>query len=136
LYKDRLLFKEVRVSGDIFTRDYLNNLTKVGYVDFQEDDCKGNPVVAYLQRHGVQQDDPTPLPNDGYTLSNTTFSVPLTNEPYSKISGDFNPIHVNPYFSCYASLPATITHGMWSSAATRRFVENIVAKDHPERVLS
>lgn len=140
LFKDRASFREVRVSGDIFTRDRLNNLTKVGYVDFQEDDCKGNPVAAYLQRHGVQQDLPTPLANNGYSLTtadvSSTFTTPLTNEPYSKVSGDFNPIHVNPYFSCYASLPTTITHGMWTSAATRRYVENVVAKDHPERVLS
>ena len=53
---------------------------------------------------------------------NTTFNAPLTNEAYSQVS-DFNPIHVNPYFSDYASLPATITHGLWSSAATRRYVE-------------
>jgi acyl dehydratase len=39
---------------------------------------------------------------------------------------------VNPYFSDFASLPATITHGMWSSAATRHFVESVVAKGHPE----
>jgi hypothetical protein len=29
----------------------------------------------------------------------STFNAPLTNEPYSKIFGDFNPIHVNSYFS-------------------------------------
>ena len=55
----------------------------------------------------------TPLAND-YSLNtpdiNTTFNAPLTNKPYLKISGDFNPIHVNPYFSDFASLPATITH--------------------------
>jgi fatty acid synthase subunit beta len=67
---------------------------------------------------------------------NTSFKAPFSNEPYSKISGDFNPIHVNPYFSDFASLPATITHGMWSSAATRCFVESVVAKGHPERVIA
>ena len=46
-------------------------------------------------------------------------------EPYSKISRDFSPIHVNPYFSDFASLPATITHGLWSSAAPRCYLENI-----------
>ena len=75
-----------------------------------------------------------------YTLTSadvpSTFKAPLTNEPYSKVSGDFNPIHVNPYFSDYASLPGTITHGLWSSAATRRYVENVVTKGRPNRVLS
>jgi fatty acid synthase subunit alpha, fungi type len=43
----------------------------------------------------------TPLPNKGYLLTTepAPFVAPLTNEPYSKVSGDFNPIHVNPYFS-------------------------------------
>jgi acyl dehydratase len=64
------------------------------------------------------------------------YSPQATNEPYSKISGDFKPIHVNPYFSDYASLPGTITHGMWSSAATRKFVENVAAEGRAERVAS
>ena len=99
-------------------------------MDFQQDDSQGNPVLAYLQRHGTAQDLTTPLVN-GYSLNtpdvSTTFNAPLTNEPYSKISRDFNPIHVNPYFSDFASLRVTITHRMWSSAATHCYVESIVA---------
>ncbi|KAF8873043.1 hypothetical protein BD779DRAFT_1679447 [Infundibulicybe gibba] len=46
---------------------------------------------------------------------------------------DFNFIHINPYFLNYASLPDTITtRGLWSSAATRRYVENVVAKGRPD----
>jgi fatty acid synthase subunit alpha len=112
----------------------------VSFVEFQQDDSQGNPVLAYLQRHGTRLVLPPPLANEGYTLTNpdvsTAFNAPLTNEPYSKISGDFNPNHINPYFSDFASLPATITHGLWSSAATRRYVETVVAKGHPERVIA
>ena len=140
LFKDRVSFRELSVTGDIFIQDQLKNFHKVGSVDFQADDTHGNPVVLYLQRHGVVQGLTVPLANEGYTLTSTegstSFSAPLTNEPYSGVSGDFNPIHINPYFSCYAGLPGTITHGLWSSAATRRYVENVVAKGHPERVLS
>ncbi|KAJ7019830.1 fatty acid synthase [Mycena alexandri] len=122
-FKDKTSYREVSVTGEIF-----------------QDDSRGNPVVAYIQRHGTPQGLATPLANEGYTLTNasgaTIFNAPLTNEPYSKISGDFNPIHINPYFSCYAALPATITHGLWSSAATRRYIENVVAKGHPDRVLA
>ncbi|KAL0065236.1 fatty acid synthase alpha subunit Lsd1 [Marasmius tenuissimus] len=139
-FKDRATYRSLSVTGEVFTRNYLKQLTKVAAVEFQQDDSQGNPVIAYLQRHGSPEGLLVPLPNDGYTLAgtdgSTTFNAPLTNEPYSGISGDFNPIHINPYFSCYASLPATITHGLWSSAATRRHVENVVAKGHPERVLS
>ena len=139
-FKDKTAYRNVSVSGDIFVRNQLKVLVKVGSVDFQQDDSQGNPVLAYLQRHGSPQGLTVPFANDGYTLTNadsgTTFNAPLTNEPYSKISGDFNPIHINPYFSDFASLPATITHGLWSSAATRRYVENVVAKGHPDRVIA
>lgn len=139
-YKDRVSFSELSVSGEIFIQDQLKNLQQVGCVDFQADDAHGNPVVSYLQRHGTAQGLTVPLANEGYTLTSTDDSTslfaPLTNEPYSGVSGDFNPIHINPYFSCYAGLPGTITHGLWSTAATRRYVENVVAKGHPERVLS
>ena len=137
-FKDRTAYRNVSVSGDIFVRNQLKVLVKVGSVDFQQDDSQGNPVLAYLQRHGTPQGLTTPLAN-GYSLNtpeNTTFSAPLTNEAYSKISGDFNPIHVNPYFSDFASLPATITHGLWSSAATRCYVESIVARGHPDRMIA
>ena len=138
-FKDKISYRDISVSGTIFVRDQLKRLVKVGSVDFQQDDCKGNPVLAYLQRHGSPQGLPTPLTNDGYSLTKSAesaFHAPLTNEPYSDISGDFNSIHVNPYFSDYASLPGTITHGLWTSAATRRYVESTVAQGHPERVLA
>jgi len=139
-FKDKTSYRDVSVSGDIFVRNQLKVFVKVGSVDFQQDDSQGNPVLAYLQRHGTPQGLLTPLANEGYTFANTAgttvFNAPLTNEPYSKVSGDFNPIHINPYFSDFASLPATITHGLWSSAATRRYVENVVAQGHPDRVLA
>jgi fatty acid synthase subunit beta len=137
-FKDKVSYREVSVSGDIFVWDQLKNLVQVGSINFRQDECKGNPVVTYVKRHGTPQGLPTPLANGGYTFATTdaVFNAPLTNEPYSKISGDFNPIHINPYFSDLASLPDTITHGLWSSAATRRFVETVVARGHPDRVLA
>lgn len=137
-YKDKAHYSSVTVSGDVFVRDQLKNLVKIGAVDFESENSQGNPVVAYLQRHGIAQGVTAALANEGYSLTDsgsTLFTTPLTNEPYSKVSGDFNPIHINPYFSDFASLPGTITHGLWSSAATRRYVENVVAKGRPDRVL-
>ncbi|KAI0649410.1 fatty acid synthase [Trametes meyenii] len=136
-YRNKTCYREVNVSGEIFVRDQIKRLVKVGSVDFLDDDSKGNPVVEYIKRHGKPQGLVSPLPNDGYTMTthtSTLFTTPATNEPYSKVSGDFNPIHINPYFADYASLPGTITHGMWSSAATRRYVETVVAEGKPERV--
>ncbi|KIY43927.1 fatty acid synthase [Fistulina hepatica ATCC 64428] len=135
-FRDKTTFRSVAVEGEVFIRNHLKILERVGTVDWQKDDSHGNPVLAYLQRHGTAEGLQTLLPNGGYSLATETFQAPFTNEPYSKISGDFNPIHVNPYFSDYASLPATIVHGLWSSAATRRYVETVVAHGKPERVVA
>ncbi|KAK7446754.1 fatty acid synthase alpha subunit Lsd1 [Stygiomarasmius scandens] len=68
-FKDRTSFRDVAVTGDIFVRDQLKNLVKVGSVDFQQVDSHGNPVLAYLQRHGKPEGLTVPLPNDGYSLT-------------------------------------------------------------------
>jgi fatty acid synthase subunit alpha, fungi type len=136
-YKDKVNYRSVAVAGDVLVRDHLGSLVKVAYVDFERDESQGNPVVAYLQRHGSAKSAPIPLTTEYHLTSDSNpslYRAPSTNEPYSKVSGDFNPIHTNPYFAAFASLPGTITHGMFTSAATRRYVETVVAKGVPDRV--
>ena len=139
VYKDKNTYSSINVTGRVFVRDQLKTLIPVATVDYNNGVSVGNPVTAYLQRHGKEQGKPA-LFETPYSLSSTlapsTYIAPSTNEPYSKVSGDFNPIHINPYFSDFASLPGTITHGMWSSAATRKFVETIATQGKPNRVLS
>lgn len=97
---------------------------------------KGDPVLEYLKRHGSPLAQPI-LFESGYALTTEgqcTFSTPSSNADYSTVSGDTNPIHTNPYFAALASLPGTITHGMHSSARTRRFVEQIAAENVGTRV--
>lgn len=62
--------------------------------------------------------------------------APLMNDPYSEVSGDFDPIHNNPCVADFASVRGAITHGLWLSTATRNYVENVVAQGHPECVPS
>ena len=136
-YKDKVNYRSVAVAGDVLVRDHLGSLVKVAYVDFERDESQGNPVLAYLQRHGSAKSAPVPLTTEYHLTSDSNpslYRAPSSNEPYSKISGDFNPIHTNPYFAAFASLPGTITHGMFTSAATRRYVETVVAKGVPDRV--
>ncbi|CAE6493369.1 unnamed protein product, partial [Rhizoctonia solani] len=138
-YKAKATYSSVAVEGSAYTRNQLKELVKVATVSYSTGHAHGNLVISYLSRHGEVQGDVKNLDGNGYTLTSSavssSFIAPATNEPYSKISGDFNPIHINPYFSDYAVLPGTITHGMWSSAATRKYVENVVAQGKPERVL-
>lgn len=138
-FKNKSTFSSVNVTGQVFVRDQLKTLIPVATVDYTNGISVGNPVTAYLSRHGMIQEAAVSF-DSPYTLTDaavsSTFVTPATNEPYSKISGDTNPIHINPYFSDYAALPGTITHGMWSSAATRKYVENVAAQGHPQRVLA
>ena len=73
-FKDRTAYRHVSVSGDIFIRNQLKVLVKVGSVDFQQDDSQGNPVLSYLQRHGTLPGLTTSLANEGYTLTNSDVS--------------------------------------------------------------
>ena len=54
--------------------------------------------------------------------------------PIQRSLGTSNPIHTNPYFAAFASLSGTIMHGMFTSAATRWYVETVVANGIPDRV--
>ena len=139
-YRDKSTFSSVKVTGAAFVRSSTKQLVQVATVDFEAHNVHGNPVLEYLKRVGTPAGLPIPLETGGYSLitdpTTATYTTPATNEPYSKVSGDFNPIHINPYFSDFASLPGTITHGMWNSAAVRKYIESAVANNHPERVIS
>ncbi|KIJ98322.1 hypothetical protein K443DRAFT_9285 [Laccaria amethystina LaAM-08-1] len=103
-------------------------------------DSWGNPVLTHLQRRG-------PVPKVSWCLSLTMTApsrmqvaaqhlllLPPTSA-YLKISGDFSPIHINPYFSNFASLPAAATHGFQSSIAIRRCVDNMDAKGRQDHAI-
>jgi enoyl reductase-like protein len=76
-FKNKTVYRNVSVSGDIFIRNQLKVLVKVGSVDFQQqDDSQGNPVLAYLQ-HGTAQGLTTLLAN-GYSLNTPDVSTTLT----------------------------------------------------------
>ena len=45
-FKDRTVYRNVSVSGDIFIRNQLKVLVKIGFVKFQQDDSQGNPVTC------------------------------------------------------------------------------------------
>ncbi|CAD6952845.1 unnamed protein product, partial [Tilletia caries] len=139
-FKDANSFSAVNVQGGIYHRDTKGTRTQRATIEYEADSVSfGNPVVEYVKRLGGSSQGPIPLEN-GYSINppstSSSFVAPASNEAYSLTSGDFNPIHINPYFSDFAALPGTITHGMFLSAATRKYVEEIAAEGHPERCLS
>ncbi|KAF9438054.1 3-oxoacyl-[acyl-carrier-protein] synthase [Entomortierella beljakovae] len=141
-FKNKTIFSHVETTGtvtmQISTKEHVEIAT-VHYSNHEE--THGNPVLAYLKRHGSPIEQAIHFENGGYSVMpegsfNSEVISPFSNELYAKVSGDFNPIHVNPYFADLAELPGTITHGMWTSASTRKFVEIFAADNHPQRVTS
>ncbi|KAG0311839.1 beta subunit of fatty acid synthetase, partial [Dissophora globulifera] len=141
-FKNKTLFSHVETTGtvsmQISTKEHVEIAT-VNYIS--EEETHGNPVLGYLKRNGSPIEQAIHFENGGYSVmpegaNSSEVIAPYSNEPYAKVSGDFNPIHVNPYFADLAELPGTITHGMWTSASTRKFVETFAAENHPQRVTS
>lgn len=94
---------------EIFGRK-LTELFSTVYVDFGH----GNSVIAYVQHHGTSEGALAYLPNDRYTTTDpaaATLPTSLSNRYCLNISGSFDPIHVNPYFSDFASVPGTVAKG-------------------------
>ncbi|ORX46933.1 hypothetical protein BCR36DRAFT_99854 [Piromyces finnis] len=100
----------------------------------------GNPAIEFIKKYAKANDRKIYFENGGYNILPKGVSLlqraPNTNEDYSLASGDVNPIHTNFYFANLADLDVPITHGMWTSAATRRYVETYAADNCAERVVS
>ncbi|KAI9314935.1 fatty acid synthase [Dichotomocladium elegans] len=141
-FKNKTVFANVKTTGTISMQVSTKEFVEVGKVEYEAGESHGNPVTEYLKRHGTEIEQAHHFENGGYSVmpAKSTYSsvvhAPASNEPYAKISGDFNPIHVNPYFADLAYLPGTITHGMWTSASTRKFVEIFAADNVPQRVVA
>ncbi|KAJ3106179.1 3-oxoacyl-[acyl-carrier-protein] synthase [Phlyctochytrium bullatum] len=138
-FKSAKQFSKISTTGLIYLRTNVET-KEVGCVDLQLENCFGNVAVEYLRRNGKPIEQDVFFSNGGYSILPdpkvfpAVVTVPTANDTYAKASGDLNPIHVNPYFADLAGLPGTITHGMWTSASTRKFVEIFAANNDPKRV--
>ncbi|KAJ2724547.1 fatty acid synthase alpha subunit Lsd1 [Coemansia sp. Benny D115] len=139
-FKSRTVYSHIVTTGRVMVQVSTKEFVHIADVAYECGESYGNPVAEYLKRHGQPIADSHLFENGGYSVmprgsefSSITHS-PGANDPYSNISSDHNPIHTNAYFADYANLPGTITHGMWTSASTRKFVETFAADNHPERV--
>ncbi|KAJ3244145.1 3-oxoacyl-[acyl-carrier-protein] synthase [Chytriomyces hyalinus] len=137
--KNATVFSELKTTGSVQLRTNRETF-EVAHVDYNAANCYGNVVLEYLQRSGAPIEQDIFFANGGYSVLPdskvfpATVVVPASNEAYAQASLDLNPIHVNPFFADLAKLPGTITHGMWTSASTRKFVEIFAANNDPKRV--
>jgi len=137
-FKNKAVFSQVETIGEVLLELPSKEVIQVASVNYQAGVSHGNPVIDYLQRYGSSIEQPVnfenPIPLSGKTP--LVLRAPASNEPYARVSGDYNPIHVSRVFASYANLPGTITHGMYSSAAVRSLVETWAAENNVGRVRS
>jgi 3-oxoacyl-ACP reductase-like protein/malonyl CoA-acyl carrier protein transacylase/acyl dehydratase len=120
--------------GNVYVTSPSQGEVVVATVTAQFEKVTANPVLGYLDRHSSLYLPMIPLSNEYHVATSEAFKTPKSNLDYSLLSGDTNPIHTNSNFSNYVGLPGTITHGMWTSAATRKVIDLIFAKDQPHLV--
>ncbi|KAI9502453.1 acyl transferase domain-containing protein [Coemansia spiralis] len=139
-FQSNNVFSSVSTSGKAMLRQGDGSEVHIANIDFEWNECTKNPVLEYLCRYEVKQ--ATNLFEDGGYLicipdvaeNQAHITVPSSNIEYARISSDANPIHVDPYVADVVGLPGTITHGMWTNAATRALVEIHAADSNQERI--
>ncbi|KOS21665.1 Fatty acid synthase subunit beta [Escovopsis weberi] len=137
-FKNKSVFSSVETQGEVLLELPTKEVIQIASVEYEAGESNGNPVVDYLQRIGSPLDQPINFEN-AIPLSGKAplqLRAPASNEPYARVSGDYNPIHVSRVFSNYANLPGTITHGMYTSAAVRSLIETWAAENNIGRVRS
>lgn len=137
-YKDIDVYSSIITTGKVFIELPTKEIIQIAEINYEAGKSYGNPVIDYLQRNGKPIEQAIIFENSIPLSSNEelTSKAPTTNEPYAKVSGDYNPIHVSRVFANYANLPGTITHGMYSSGSIRSLVEEWAANSVPERVIA
>ncbi|KAI8987783.1 fatty acid synthase [Mycotypha africana] len=141
-YKNSNMYSSVKTFGSVTMQVSTKEFVEVARIEYESGESYGNPVIEFLKRHAKEIEQANYFANGGYSITpdrsiyQSVVHAPVSNEPYANISRDFNPIHVNPYFADIGRFPSTITHGMWTSAAARKFVEIFAADNVPRRVVS
>lgn len=135
-FKSANVFSSISTHGNVYLELPTKEVIQIGSINYEAGVSYGNPVTDYFSRNGntieqaIKFEHAIPL-SSGEEL---TSKAPSTNEPYAKVSGDYNPIHVSRVFASYAKLPGTITHGMYSSGSIRSLVEEWAANSIASRV--
>ncbi|AET38733.1 tetrafunctional fatty acid synthase subunit FAS1 Ecym_3239 [Eremothecium cymbalariae DBVPG len=134
-FKNQNIFSSLKCEGRVLMELSTRENVPIGVVNYEAGESHGNPVIDYLIRNGSTLEHKVNLENP-IPIAEVKTQAPGTNEPYARVSGDLNPIHVSRHFSNYANLPGTITHGMYTSASVRALVETWAAENVSSRVIA
>lgn len=132
-FKNENVFSLVETKGQALLELPTKEIVEIATIDYEAGESYGNPVIDYLTRNGHEVEQPVHFENS-IPLTVVPSKAPSSNEAYANVSGDYNPIHVSRVFAQYTNLPGTITHGMYSSAASRSLVETWAAENKITRV--
>ncbi|KAL3458178.1 acyl transferase domain-containing protein [Aspergillus heterothallicus] len=106
----------------------------IGRVHLEDDRCRINPVIDFLDRHGAPRARRQLLQNPGWAGDSAiSFVAPSNSEPYASVSKDTNPIHTCSLFSRFAGRGEPVVHGMHLSATVRRILEWMVGDSRRSR---
>ncbi|KKK23050.1 hypothetical protein ARAM_004826 [Aspergillus rambellii] len=127
--------RSIHVTGNALARlDGLKH-QQVGVINFNCEQCSGNPVIDFLERRGRLSEAQTKFPTPGWsTRLSMEVRMPLNNQPYAELSKDYNPIHTSSIFASLADNHGTICHGMCTSAITERVLEYLVLEGNREHL--
>ncbi|MBH1945692.1 hypothetical protein I5L01_15895, partial [Erythrobacter sp. YJ-T3-07] len=98
----------LQVSGTVACANQRTGGARIGQVYFEQEDCRGNPVMEFIHQHGKLKAYRRTLENPGWT---EMFPImvqapsPSASASYSVASHDTNPIHTCKPFARYAGLP-------------------------------
>ncbi len=113
-------------------RGVLLDLVGEAYVG---DELVWRGVSAYLVRGeslpGTQSTVTVDLPDDFDVAADAVWRLPANlGRTYAGVSGDVNPIHLNPLAAKAFGFPKAIIHGMWTHARVLAALENRIPSAH------
>ncbi|KAI9826790.1 MAG: hypothetical protein M1819_007261 [Sarea resinae] len=125
-YSDYTQYDRVDTTGRVVLQSSKGAI-EVATVNYSAGSSVKNAVTDFLQRHGSPVKQPFIFERPITLHAELRLQMPESNEPYSRASGDYNPIHVSRIFAQCAGHQQAITHGMCTSAMVRGLVESSIS---------
>ncbi|KAJ2854465.1 hypothetical protein GGI22_004484, partial [Coemansia erecta] len=136
-FRSATAYTHILSFGPVHAQARCGKWEHVGDVDYESGAAHKNGALQFLQSYGsIEGALQRSLDGARDLVANGQISgvAPGCGSAYSLASADHNPIHTSEYFADLVGLPGPITHGMWTSAATRTFVEDLAAQGDPTRM--